>query len=53
MTAHCSGCVSKGKNVSHPDILATHSITHREHLAANKISPELHNASSDVIKIIE
>ena len=42
MTGHCAGVVAKVKNVSHPDILSTHRIIHREHLVAKKMSQELH-----------
>ena len=52
MTGHRAGVVAKVKNVSHPDIMFTHCIIHREHLVAKKMSPELNKVLSDVIKII-
>uniref|UniRef100_A0A8C6V644 Uncharacterized protein n=1 Tax=Naja naja TaxID=35670 RepID=A0A8C6V644_NAJNA len=52
MTGHLSGIVAKVKNVGHPDILSTHCIIHCEQLVAKKMSPELHEVLSDVIKII-
>jgi hypothetical protein len=52
MTGHLSGVVTKVKDVGHPDILFTHCIIHREQLAAKRMSPELHEVLSDVIKII-
>ena len=52
MTGHRAGVVVKVKNVSHPDIMSTHCIIHREHLVAKKMFPELHEVLSDVIKII-
>jgi len=47
-----SGIVAKVKNVGHPDILFTHCNLHHEQLASKKISPELHEVLSDVIKIV-
>ena len=52
MTGHHAGVVAEVKNVSHQDIMFTHCIIHREHLVAKKMSPELHEVLSDVIKII-
>ena len=52
MTGHRAGVVAKVKNVSHPDIMSTHCIIHREQLVSKKMSPELHKVLSDVIKII-
>ena len=52
MTGHRAGVVAKVKNVSHPDIMSTHCVMHREHLVAKKMSPELEEVLSDVIKII-
>lgn len=52
MVGHLSGIVAKVKNVGHPDILSTHCILHREQLASKKMSPELHEVLSDVIKIV-
>ena len=52
MTGHHSGVVAEIKNVIHPDLLSIHCIIHREHLVAKKMSPELHEVLSDVIKII-
>ena len=51
MTGHRSGVVKKIKNVD-TDIIFTHCILHREQLAAKRLSPELHEVLSDVIKII-
>ena len=52
MIGHLAGVVAKVKNVSHPNIMSTHCIIHREHLVAKKMSPELHEVLSNVIKII-
>lgn len=52
MTGHHSGVVAKVKDIGHPDILFTHCIIHREQLAAKRMSPELHEVLSDVIKIV-
>ena len=52
MAGHRSGVVARVKNVSHPDILSTHCIIHREQLVAKKMSPELHEVLSNVIKIV-
>ncbi|XP_022183319.1 zinc finger MYM-type protein 6-like [Myzus persicae] len=52
MVGHLSGIVAKVKNVGHPDILSTHCILHHEQLASKKISPELYEVLSDVIKIV-
>ena len=52
MTRHRAGVVAKVKNVSHPDIMSTHCVIHREHLVEKKIPLELHEVLSDVIKIM-
>ena len=36
MTSHRAGVVAKVKNVSHPGILSTHCIIHREHLVTKE-----------------
>lgn len=52
MVGHLSGIVAKVKNVGHLDILSTHCILHREQFVSKKMSPELHEVLSDVIKIV-
>jgi hypothetical protein len=52
MTGHRSGVVAKIKDVAHPEILSTHCMIHREHLAAKKLSTELNTVMNDAVKII-
>ena len=52
MTGHHAGVVAKVKDISHPNIMSTYCIIHREHLVAKKMFLELHEVLSDMIKII-
>ncbi|KAG2466396.1 SCND3 protein, partial [Polypterus senegalus] len=52
MTRRRSGVVAKIKEVVHPEVLSTHCMIHREHLAAKKLSTELKTVMNDTVKII-
>ena len=52
MTGHHSGAVAKIKEVTNKDLLFTHCIIHREHLASKKLSPELKDVLNDSAKIV-
>ena len=52
MTGNHSGSVAKIKKVAHKDLLFKHCIIHREHLASNKLSPELKDVLNDSVKIV-
>ena len=43
MTGYRSGVVAKIKELAHKEMLFTHCIIHREHLALRKIFPNLKN----------
>ena len=52
MTGYRSGVVSKIKEVAHKEMLFTHCIIHREHLASKKLSLDLKNVLTNAVKII-
>lgn len=51
MTGHHSGIVAqiKRNKVTHPKVLLTHYMIHREYLAANKLSIELNTVTNDCV----
>ena len=51
MTGYRSGVVPKIKEVAHKEMLFTHCIIHREHLASKKLSPDLKNVLTNAVKI--
>ena len=51
MTGYRSGVVAKIKEVAHKEMLFTHCIIHREHLASKKLSPDL-NLLTNAVKIV-
>ena len=52
MTGYRSGVVAKIKEVAHKEMLFTHCIIHREHLASKKLSPDLKNVLTNAVKIV-
>ena len=52
MTGYRSGVVAKIKEVVHKEMLFSHCIMHREHLASKKLSPDLKNVLSNAVKIV-
>ena len=52
MTGYRFGVVAKIKEVAHKEILFTHCIIHREHLASKKLSPDLKNVLTNAVKIV-
>ena len=51
MTGLHSGAVAKIKEVAHKDLLFTHCIIHREHLASKKLSQEFKDVLNDFVKL--
>ena len=52
MTGYRSDVVAKIKEVAHKEMLFTHCIIHREHLASKKLSPDLKNVLTNAVKIV-
>ena len=52
ITGYRSGVVAKIKEVAHKEMLLTHCIIHREHLALKKLSPDLKNVLTNAVKIV-
>ena len=52
MTGYRSGVVAKIKEFAHKEMLFTHCIIHREHLASKKLSPDLKNVLTNAVKIV-
>ena len=52
MTGYRSGVLAKIKEVAHKEMLFTHCIIHREHLASKKLSPDLKNVLTNAVKIV-
>ena len=52
ITGYRSGVVAKIKEVAHKEMLFTHCIIHREHLASKKLSPDLKNVLTNAVKIV-
>ena len=52
MTGYRSGVVAKIKEVAHKEMLFTHCIIHRKHLASRKLSPDLKNVLTNAVKIV-
>ena len=52
MTGYRFGVVAEIKEVEHKEMLFTHCIIHREHLALKKLSPDVKNVLTNVVKIV-
>ena len=52
MTSYRFGVAAKIKEIAHKEILFTHCIIHREHLASKKLSPDLQNVLTNAVKIV-
>jgi len=52
MFGSLSGLTGRIKEVA-PECESTHSVIHKEMLASRKISPELHSAFHDIVKMIK
>ena len=51
-TGHRFDVAAKIKEVAHKEMLFTHCIIHRMHLASRKLSPNLKNVLTDAVKIV-
>ena len=47
-----SNVIAKTKEVAHKEMLFTHCIIHREHLASKTLSPDLKNVLTNAVKIV-
>ena len=52
MTGYRSGAVAKIKEVAHKEMLFTHCIINREHLASKKLSTDLKNVLTNAVAIV-